>query len=128
MHFVSAIQVIVVTSVNLVKNICCFNVAATAVGKMNQTSPPDYWNMRPNPLGKNVDIFIFILSVEVSKFMLAESILRISVIPSVPPLNWIAKISLLDGECSIMSQSIALVVLSSLSAVRAPLAMATLKM
>lgn len=86
MHFVSAIQVIVVTSVNLVKNICCFNVAATAVGKMNQTSPPDYWNMRPNPLGKKVDIFIFILSVEVSKFMLAESILRTSVIPSAPPL------------------------------------------
>ena len=128
MHFVSEIHVIVVTSVNLVKNICCFNVAATAVGKMNQTSPPDYWNMRPNPLGKNVDIFIFILSVEVSKFMLAESILRTSVIPSAPPLYWIAKISLLDGECRIMSQSIAFAVLSSLSAVRAPVAMATLKM
>jgi len=127
-HFKSAIQVIVVTSVNLVKNICCLNVAETAVGMINQTSPPDYWNMRPNPLGKNVDIFIFILSVEVSKFMLAESILRTSVIPSEPPLYWIAKISLLDGECSIMSQSIALVVLSSLSAVRPPLAMATLKM
>lgn len=123
----SAIQVIVVTSVNLVKNNCCLNVAATAVGKMNQISPAAYWNMRPNPLGRNVDIFIFILSEVVSRFMVAESILRTSVIPSVPPLYWMARISLLVGECSTMSQSTALVVLSSLRVVSAPLAIATLK-
>jgi hypothetical protein len=127
-HFKSAIQVIVVTSENLMKKIDCLNVAVTAVGMMNQISPPAYWNMRPNPLGRNVDIFIFILSVEVSRFMVAESILRTSVIPSAPPLYWIANISLLVGECSTMSQSIALVVLSSLREVSTPLAMAILKM
>ena len=124
----SAIQVIVVTSVNLVKNNCCLNVAVTAVGKMNQISPPAYWNMRPNPLGKNVDIFIFILSEVVSRFMVAESILRISVMPSVPPMYWMARISLFVGECSTISQSTALAVLSSLSVYSAPVAMASLKM
>lgn len=44
--------------------------------------------MRPDPLGQNVDMLIFILSDVVSRLIVAESILATSVIPSAPPLSW----------------------------------------